>query len=238
MAYQLPSLLTVTAAAAVDSINPCAIGVLIFFVTVFITTVGIKHKDRLLKLGLVYISVIYIIYFLAGLALSALFAFIPNYIAQYVSMVIAVVVVFFGLLEIKDFFWYGHGISLSISADNSRKLKEYLKHRLNFKLVVVLGAFVTAVELPCTGGPYLAITNLLSYSFDFTALLLLLYYNFIFVLPLLVILFAVYTGIAKIGTIKHWKQSNKAYMRLGIGLLLVFLGWFLIMVSGGGLSLG
>ena len=237
MSTGLPSLLTVTSAAAIDSINPCAIGVLIFFVTVFLATIGIKKKNRLLKLGLVYIAVIYIIYFLAGLALSVIFALIPNFIAQYVSMVLGTVVVAFGRIEIKDFFWYGQGISLSISGKNSEKIKQYLKKRLSFKLMVFLGAFVTAVELPCTGGPYLAIINLLSYNFDIGALLLLLYYNFIFVLPLLVILFAVYFGIAKVGGVKKWKQHNKAFMRLGIGLLLVLLGWFLILVSGGALAI-
>ncbi|MBI4009731.1 MAG: hypothetical protein HY361_00855 [Candidatus Aenigmarchaeota archaeon] len=233
MSIALPSLFTVIAAAAVDSINPCAIGVLIFFISVFLATVGTRNKRKLLYLGSIYIGVIYSIYFLAGVALAATFAVIPNFIAQYVSLVLGTLVVFFGLIEIKDFFWYGQGISLSISPDQAKKIDKMLKGKLSVGLMITLGAFVTAVELPCTGGPYLAILNLLSYNFDIQALLLLLLYNFIFVLPLVVILLSVYFGITKIAAIKKWKQSSRAYIRLGIGLLLVALGWFLILVSSG-----
>ena len=238
MSIALPTLPTIIAAAAIDSINPCAIGVLIFFISVFLSTVGFKNKRRLLFLGTIYITVIYIIYFLAGIALAATFAIIPNYIAQYLSIALGTVVVVFGLLEIKDFFWYRQGISLSIAPENAKKIDKMLKGKIGVGLMISLGAFVTAVELPCTGGPYLAITNLLSYNFNLTALLLLLFYNLIFVSPLIAILLLVYYGIVKIQTIKRWKQSSRAYIRLGIGLLLVALGWFLILVSGGGLVLG
>lgn len=237
MTIALPSLVTITAAAAIDSINPCAIGVLVFFISIFLTRAGFKNKKRLLFLGTIYITVVYIIYFLAGVALAATFAIIPNFVAQYISVVIGSLVVFFGLLEIKDFFWYGRGISLSISPENVKKIDNLFKGKLGVSLMITLGAFVTAVELPCTGGPYLAITNLLSYNLNLYALLLLLYYNLIFVSPLIVILLSVYFGITKIQTIKKWKQSSRAYIRLGMGLLLIALGWFLILVSSGALVL-
>lgn len=233
MSLGLPSLATIIATAAVDSINPCAIGVLIFFISVFLTRSGFKNKKRLLFLGSVYISVIYVVYFLAGLALAATFAIIPNFVAQYISIVVGSVVVFFGILEIKDFFWYGRGVSLAISVENAKRIDKLFKGKLGVGLMVTLGAFVTAVELPCTGGPYLAITNLLSYNFNLHALLLLLFYNLIYVSPLIIILFLVYFGIAKIQSVKKWKQSSRSYIRLGMGLLLVALGWFLILVSSG-----
>jgi cytochrome c biogenesis protein CcdA len=233
----LPSVATVVAAAAVDSLNPCAIGVLILFISVFLAASKKVDRRRLLTLGSAYIGVIYTIYFTAGLGLTAVFSVIPNIIGQYVTLIAATAVIAFGLLEIKDFFWYGVGPSLSISPENAKRIEELMAKKKGFGLMVTLGAFVTAVELPCTGGPYLAITNLLSYNFNLQALLLLLLYNLIFVLPLIVILFGVGMGALSVQQVKKWKQSSRAYMRLGIGLLLVALGWFLILVSSGTLVL-
>ena len=61
-------------------------------------------------------------------------------------------------------------------------------------MVIFLGAFVSAVELPCTGAPYLAIITLLSQHFDFSAFLMLVLYNVIFVAPLIAILVMVAMG--------------------------------------------
>ena len=100
--------------------------------------------------------------------------------------------------------------------------------KVTFAGAIFLGALVALVELPCTGGPYLAITAVLAKQFNFTALIYLLIYNFIFVLPLIIILLLAYFGIAS-ESMKKWKESNKKWMRLGTGLLLVGLGIFLIL---------
>lgn len=89
---------------------------------------------------------------------------------------------------------------------------------------------MAAVELPCTGGPYLAITALLVHQFDFLALMCLLLYNFIFVLPLIVIMVLAYIGITAVHLDK-WKNANKKYMRLASGLLMVVLDVVLILFA-------
>jgi len=55
------------------------------------------------------------------------------------------------------------------------------------------------------------------------------------VLPLIVILLMVYFG-CKVSTIKRWKQQNRTLMRIGVGVLLVFLGWLLILIANGSIS--
>jgi cytochrome c biogenesis protein CcdA len=102
--------------------------------------------------------------------------------------------------------------------------------------VIFLGAFVAGVELPCTGGPYLAITLILSQNFNIWTLLLLAIYNVIFVLPLVVILGMVFFG-TKIQAVKHWKQSGRSLMRLAIGIILILLGWLLILIANNTISL-
>ena len=101
----------------------------------------------------------------------------------------------------------------------------------------MLGSFIAAVELPCTGAPYLAIITILSLNFDFYAFLLLVLYNIIFVAPLIVILLIVAAGV-KVQTVKNWHHDNKGFMRLAIGVMLVLLGWLLMLIANGTINFG
>ena len=104
-------------------------------------------------------------------------------------------------------------------------------------MVIFLGAFVSAVELPCTGAPYLAIITLLSQFYDFTAFMLLVIFHIDFVSPLIVILILVAAGM-KLHKVKKWKQESRGTMRLMIGLLLVAMGWLLILIANGTINFG
>lgn len=230
--FSLPTLSTVIATAVVDSINPCAIGVLILLVSTLVMT---KRKKDMLKIGLLYVGAVFLTYFAFGLGLIAFLSSIPQVIAEYISIAVGIVVVCAGLLEIKDYFWYGQGFTLAINPKYAAKIKEKMT-KLSLGTVIFLGVFVAAVELPCTGGPYLAITLLLSQQFNVAAFLMLVLYNIIFVLPLLLILLMVMLG-AKIDKIQQWKQMNKAYMRLATGILLIVLGWLLILIANGTINL-
>lgn len=230
----LPTILTVIITAAVDSINPCAIGVLILMMSV-VMAAGQSVK-RMLFLGSVYIFAIFLVYLLAGLGFVYLFAHIPLYVTEYLSIAVACLIVIAGVIEIKDFFWYGEGFSLMIPPVFAKKLHNFASNTSVWG-VFFLGAFVSAVELPCTGAPYLAIITILSQYFDFTAFLLLVLYNLIFVSPLVVILVLVAGG-KKLQDVKAWKQANKAHMRLFTGLLLIALAWLLILIANGTINFG
>ena len=219
--------------ALIDSINPCAIGVLILLISTLIVA---RKKEQMLKIGLIYVTVVFLTYFVFGLGLVAFLASIPLSVSMYISVAVGALVIGAGILEIKDFFWYGQGPSLAIKPEHAKKIHEKMQ-KLTIGTVIFLGAFVAAVELPCTGGPYLAITLLLSQNFNLSALLLLIIYNIIFVMPLLIILLLVYRGAAKVQNIQKWKQSNKAYLRLVTGLILIALGWLLIMIANGIINL-
>lgn len=230
----LPAIGVVTVTAAIDSINPCAIGVLILMMSVILA--GKKSIKRMVFLGSIYIISVYVVYLLAGLGLLYFLASIPLYVTEYIAVVVGSIIVIGGLVEIKDYFWYGKGFSLAIAPRYVKRIHE-LSTKTTVTGVIALGAFVSAVELPCTGAPYLAIITLLSQYFDFNAFLLLVYYNVIFVAPLIIILILVAAG-KKLYDIKQWKQANKSYMRLLIGLLLIVMGWLLILIANGTINLG
>jgi cytochrome c biogenesis protein CcdA len=230
----IPTLSIVTVTALIDSINPCAIGVLILMLSVLMT--GNKSNGRILYLGSVYILSVLSVYLLAGLGLLYFLAGIPLYLTEYLAIAVGLIIISAGLVEIKDFYWYAKGFSLNIPYKFAKRIHSLSKKTTTLG-IAFLGAFVSAVELPCTGAPYLAIITMLSQYFDFTAFMLLVLYNIIFVSPLIVILIMVVMG-KRLYDIKKWKQSNKAYMRLAIGLILIFMGWLLILISNGTINLG
>lgn len=234
MQVDLPTLSVVIISAAIDSINPCAIGVLILMVSVVMGGKG--SLRRLLFLGGLYIFAIFLTYLIAGLGLIYFLSSVPLFVSEYLALLVGTFVILAGLLEIKDFYWYGKGFSLQIPPYFAAKIHKYSQN-VTVPGVILLGCFIAAVELPCTGAPYLAIITLLSLNFDFTAFMLLILYNIIFVAPLVVILLMVAAG-TKISKIKKWKQNNKGYMRFAIGFMLIALGWLLILIANGTINFG
>ena len=228
----IPHLGTVLITGALDSINPCAIGVFILLLSTLIIT---KRKEEMWKFGFIYIFSVFVTYLLFGLGLLAFMANIPIVVAEYISVAVGLLVVIAGLFEIKDFFWYGEGFSLQIPKKYAKKIEQKM-HKLSGWTVVFLGVFVSSVELPCTGGPYLAIILLLSQNFDMVAFLLLVLYNIVFVLPLIVILAMVLLG-TRLKQVHEWKQANKAFMRYFVGLILISLGWLLMLIASGIINL-
>ena len=230
----LPTLGVVVGSAAIDSINPCAIGVLILMISVVLSGKG--TVGRMLFLGGLYVLAVFLTYLLAGLGLIYFLASIPLFVTEYLSILVGSIIVIAGLIEVKDFFWYGQGFSLGIPVVFTKKIHE-LSQNLTIPGVILLGAFVAGVELPCTGAPYIAIITILSLNFNLSALLLLVIYNIIFVAPLLFILVLVAFGV-KLQYLKQWKQESRGFMRLFIGLLLIALGWLLILIANGTVNFG
>jgi len=230
----LPTLGIIIITAAIDSINPCAIGVLILMMSVLLSAK--KSIGRMLFLGSVYIGAVFTVYLLAGIGLLYFFSNVPLWLTEYLSIAVGVLIIAAGLIEIKDFFWYGQGFSLMIPAKYARMIHGF-SNKTTVMGIMFLGAFVSAVELPCTGAPYLAIITMLAQYFDFTAFLLLVLYNIIFVAPLIVILVLVCSG-KKLYDIKRWKQTNRGYMRLFAGLMLIAMGWLLILIANGTINFG
>jgi len=184
--------------------------------------------------GFIYVAAIYVTYFLAGIGLLAVIHHLQ--IGEAVSVMVGFLVIFLGFVEIKDFFWYGKGFSLTIPARYIETIKKYSQDATIWG-AIVLGILVAAVELPCTEGHYLAITTILAEKFDLTAVGYLLIYNVIFVLPLIVIVILAYFGTQAV-RIKTWKDKYKRWMRLFTGLLLIALGVLLILYARGIIRLG
>ncbi len=215
-------------AAAIDSINPCAFGVLIFLLSYLASS--LKSKNKILSHGLIYIFGVFITYLIAGsILLPVIRSIAKASVTAY--FIIAILIVLAGLLEIKDFFWYGKWFSLSIFPSEAKRITHYVKNISASPLTAFfLGVFVALVELPCTGAAYLAVLTIMSLSgLTVSNLTLLILYNLIFVFPLILILFAFTRGISA-KQFQLWGKKYKKWMRLAIGIVLLLLGFWMIFI--------
>ena len=222
----------VISAALADSINPCVFGVLIFLLA-YMTRV-FRSPARMLIAGLIYITFVYLTYFLLGIGILPL-AYTAGFAKPFYWFA-AIVAIAAGMLEIKDYFWYGKGFTLQLFPGAAQRIKKYSASMgkletnhpaLSLLIAAFLGILVVFVELPCTGAPYLAILGMLSTGNYASGIPLLLLYNLIFILPLFVLLELVYVGHAS-RKLEKWRQEHKGVMRLVIGLVLLTLGAYMI----------
>ena len=150
------SLVTMTALVAlVDGFNPCSLWVLSILLAMMLHS---GSRRRLLAVGVTFLVVAGAAYGLFMLGLFAVLDWIGY--STWVRVAIAVVVGLFGIVAIKDYFWYGRGPSLGIPEDRKpgivrRSRQIALSERSLLALVPItafLAAGVSLLELPCTAG--------------------------------------------------------------------------------------
>ena len=207
----------ILSAALIDSFNPCAFAVMIFLLS-YLTRMS--NKKRILIVGLTYIFAVYITYYLAGLGI---FKSIQSFtqITSIIYNIAAIIAIFAGAVNVKDFLFYDKGFSLRIPKSKKEIISKWAK-KATIPSAIILGILVSMFELPCTGGIYLAILSLLAKS-AINGYFYLAIYNLVFVFPLFVILSLTYSG-TKLKTLNKWKESNKNWMKLISGLFMLLLG--------------
>jgi cytochrome c biogenesis protein CcdA/glutaredoxin len=207
----------VVSAAAVDAINPCAFAVLIILMT---AALAITNKKKALIFGLAFTVSIYISYFLIGLGLfSALQATGMSH-GFYIFVTILAFIV--GLLNVKDYFWYGKGILMEIPLSWRPKLKKMLKSVTTPVGAFFIGFAVSLFELPCTGGPYIVILGLLAREVTKgTGILYLLLYNLVFVSPLIILSFVIYKGLSTTAKLESIRKEKLRLLHLIAGILML-----------------
>ena len=220
-------MLTVIGAALVDSINPCAIAVLLILLSALLVT---SERKRALKAGIAFTVSIYIIYFLFGLGLFS--ALQVTGLSYWFYKFIGLLAIIIGILNIKDFFKYGAGgFVMEIPKKWRPSLKRLLRSVTSPIGAFFMGFLVCLFELPCTGGPYIFVLGLLAEKTTrLIATPILLIYNIFFVLPLIIMTFLIFWGFTTVEKAKAWKERNIRLLHLIAGLIMVALG--IVVISG------
>lgn len=221
--------------ALADSVNPCIMSVLALLISQLML---FKAKKRIKKYSIVYISTIYISYFIIGillaLGLNAVLTktsnALNNIIGFYVILIVSLIVIFAGIVNVKDFFAYGKGISFSLSKKSKERVIKLIQE-LSLASIIILGFIITLIEFPCSGIMYAGLISLLILNHISFAniMLILVFYNIIFVLPLILIVYFVLKG-SNIDEVDSFRLKYRKWFRLIMGLVLIGLGIYLLKI--------
>ncbi|MCW8966324.1 MAG: hypothetical protein OQK82_06530 [Candidatus Pacearchaeota archaeon] len=223
--------LRITTLALADSVNPCAIAVL----TMVLMSILIQNPDKKKKVlfaGGAFVLSVYVGYLFYGLIIIQFFKIFAQFLRESSSIVYDVLAIFamiLGALNVKDFFYYKKGgIATEMPIWMRPKVKRITQRIVSPSGAFVIGFLVTLFLLPCTIGPYIIASGLLSELGTLKTIPWLLYYNILFVLPMLVIVGLVYYGLTRVEDVSGWKERNIRRLHLAAGLLLFLVGFALL----------
>jgi len=222
----------ITMLALADSVNPCAIAVL----TMVLMTILIQNPEKRKKVlfgGIAFVSAVYLGYLFYGAIIVQFFKTFAEILREnstYIYNTLAVVAMVLGALNIKDFFYYKKGgIGTEMPIWMRPKVKKIIDNITSPLGAFIIGFLVTLFLLPCTIGPYIIASGLLSELGIMGALPWLIYYNLLFILPMLTITILIYLGFARVQDVSGWKERNIKRLHLIAGILLFLVGFALLM---------
>lgn len=182
--------------AFADGFNPCSLWVLSMLLALIIHT---GSRGKVFLIGFVFLTVTSLVYvaFIAGIfSVMQLIGFIGA-----VRVIMALLSLAMGIINIKDFFWYKRGISLTIAEESKPSIFARMRNVLAnanafwplIVATVLLAGGVSLAEFSCTAGFPVLWVNLISAgqvsSADF--ILLLAFYMLIYQLDELIIFLTV-----------------------------------------------
>jgi len=216
--------------ALVDGVNPCSLWVLSMLLALTLHT-GSRKKVAII--GIIFLTVTALIYalFIAGLfTVLSVISFVG-----WIQVLVALLALFFAIVNIKDYFWYKEGVSLTIADDKKggifRNIRKIMDASHSFWAMagatVVMAAGVSLVEFSCTAGFPVLWTNLLVSQKVAGGLfvLLLLVYMLIYQLDELVIFF---TAVYSLKASRLEEKHGRILKLIGGMLMLTLAGVMLI----------
>ncbi len=186
--------------AGLDGFNPCAMWVLMFLLTLLVYA---RSKKKILIVGGIFVFTSALVYFMFMAAWLNLFLILGY--SDVIRLIIGIVAVVAGIINIKDFFFLGKGMSLSIPESKKpeivKRMREITKETSSLSMIIAtitLAIFVNFIELLCTAGLPAIYTRILTMRKlpMLTYYLYLALYNIVYVIPLatIVVIFALTLG--------------------------------------------
>ncbi|MFN2251493.1 MAG: hypothetical protein ACK2UL_06205 [Anaerolineae bacterium] len=215
----------------IDGVNPCSLWVLSVLLAIVLHS---GSRGRVLLVGTTFLTVTAGMYALYMTGMYSALDYVGE--MKWIRVGVAVLALVFGLIHLKDFFWFKQGPSLSI--DDAKKPGLYKRMRelgdLDRSLTAVLGGTValavgvSLLETPCTAGLPLLWTNLLAsqgVSLG-TAVALFGVYMFVFLLDELAI-FGVAVATLRVGKVQ---EQHGRLLKLVSGAVMVTLAASMVLL--------
>lgn len=230
-------ILTVIGAGLIDGYNPCAITVLIFFISLL--TLRGKSRREMLLVGVSFTLGIGLSYLLLGIGLFQVISRWKyfDYISRWVYLATALITFVLVVFTLSDYLKARKGdtkgMALQLSQTEKKTIHSLLRNpkvATGFIFSFLVAFPVSIVEFSCTGQTYLP-TIVYIFGMDTLkarALLYLILYNIMFVLPLVAIILGVYKG-ASSERITKWFTKNLSQIKLYTGIVFILLFTYLLL---------
>ena len=214
-----------------DGFNPCSMWVLLLMISLL---APMNDRKRMLAVGGTFVLIQGIAYFIFMAAWLNLFILIG--MSRAVTLVVAAIAIFAGLINLKDVVAFGRGISLSIPASARPGIYHRIRALLHAPTMkaaivgaVVLAVLVQIVEFMCTSGFPALFTRILTLrdlpSASYYGYMLL--YNAAYMLDDIIVL-----SIGVIMLSRHRLQEKEGrVLKLISGVVMVGLGIYLIVAA-------
>ena len=226
--------------ALLDGFNPCAFAVLAILLSLLIHA---QSKKKMALIGSIFILTSAVMYFIFIVALLTLRTEILGGHKDIIRIIAGLVAIVAGVINIKDFFFFKKGVSLTISKKKMSRLMGRMREVVNqvkeattaksmiFAVVgtIILAALVNLIELGCTlilPVQYIEflITNY-GTNLRFLHYVYIAGYSLVYVVPLFAILGSfLYTFKSERVTQEKGKLLKliSGLVMLGLGVILVF----------------
>lgn len=214
--------------ALVDSLNPCAFFVLFSLLSLLVHA---RSRKKIILVGSIFVFASGLIYLIFMAAWLNIFLFMNN--IEILTLAAGIIAAIFALINIKDFFLFKQGISLTIPDESKPAIFDKIRKlvRSSSTAYIIFGATALAVtanlyEFLCTAGFPMVFTRILTLnnlpvsSYYFYLIL----YNIVYVLPLAVIVLIFSATLGKL-SISEWQgrvlKLVSGTMMLGLGMILI-----------------
>lgn len=210
--------------AGLDSFNPCAFFVLFSLLGLLLHA---KSRKRMFIIGGVFVFFSGFMYFLFMSAWLNFFLIMGE--VAIITSVAGGVSIIIALINIKDFFIFKKGVSLTISDSAKSKLFDRMRKLLKSTSTIsmIFGAAILAIaantyELLCTAGFPMVFTRVLTLNnlplFEYY--MYLIFYNLIYVVPLFLIVLFFTISLGR----RQLSESEGRFLKLLSGLMMFGLG--------------
>jgi thiol-disulfide isomerase/thioredoxin len=224
--FSLPALTVVL--AGMDAFNPCAFFVLLFLLSLLVHA---KSRTRMAIVGGTFVLFSGIVYFVFMAAWLNVFLIAGE--LRVITIIAGLVALFVAALNIKDYFWFKEGPSLSIPDSAKpglfKRMREVVTEGAMGPMLVgtvLLAIVANSYELLCTAGFPMVYTRALTLAqletWQYYAWLAA--YNVIYVIPLLVIV----TVFTKTMGARKLSESEGRILKLVSGLMMLGFGIVLL----------
>jgi len=226
----LPALTVVL--GGLDSFNPCAFFVLLILLSLMLHA---GNRPKMLLVGCVFVFISGLVYFLFMAAWMNLF-FVVGHLRT-ITVVAGIIAMVAAVINIKDYFWFKQGVSLSLT-DSARsrlisRMTALISRNGFFPVVAGTAGLAFAAnlyELLCTSGFPLVYTRVLTLRelspaayYGYLAL-----YNVVYVIPL----FLIVVGFSLTVSSHKLTEYQGRVLKLVSGLMMLALGVILVVDPG------